>query len=59
MLQGLMNDCNFSNIHRARLTKILCLFIYPLIRGRLPRWFSGKESTCNAGAVGASGSNPG
>ena len=29
------------------------------LRNRLPRWFSGKESACNARDVGDAGSSPG
>jgi len=29
------------------------VFLYKLLQGRLPRWFSGKESACNAGDAGS------
>ena len=29
------------------------------MKGSLPQWLSGKESTCNAGATGDAGSIPG
>ena len=60
-----LNSGSFNSEHIAQLsvspfTHLLNTVIHnPILYCRLPQWLSGKDFTCNAGAIGDAGSIPG